>query len=175
MNRKRIIIIVVLALIAAVALAVFVYKKYARDIRPVREQEPQAQVMNPDDDHITNKAVYFEDETPHADSMMVGKWQNMENPQWYKVYYDDYAEDGMFWGKEWDESEDVLEEDLNYHGNGWFRWRRQAGQLREFATMDTRDVPIAKEYKISQITGDSLVYKEMRHNSRVFHFARTED
>ena len=33
------------------------------------------------------------EEIPHADPMIVGKWHNSANPQWYKVYYDDFDEE----------------------------------------------------------------------------------
>ena len=35
---------------------------------------------------------------------------------------DQSDETGYFWGCEWTESEDVHEEDLVFHGNGWFKY-----------------------------------------------------
>ena len=124
-------------------------------------------------DNATHGAVYFADEPAEADPMMIGKWRNTHKPGWHKVYYDDYdEEEGLFWGKEWDEEEDVTEEDLRYHGNGWFRWDKRGGTLREFATMDSRDVPIAKIYVIDYISPDSLAYHEDKSPNQVYSFAR---
>ena len=96
-------------------------------------------------------------------------------PQWYKVYYDDYdEEEHLFWGKEWDESDNVEEEDLNYHGNGWFRWEKSDNILREYATMDARDVPIYHGYRIHFSSADSLAYSEIGHKRSLFRFRRAE-
>ena len=123
----------------------------------------------------TDGAGYAEEEIPHADPLIVGKWQNTSNRGWYKVYYDDYDEDEkLFWGKEWDENEDVKEEDLRYHGNGWFRWEKKGNTLREYATMDARDVPIHRLYKIKTTTHDSLVYNDPDYKKKYYRFARVE-
>ena len=117
-------------------------------------------------------------ELPAADPLMVGKWQNADNPQWYKVYYDDPDDDeeGFFWGKEWNEADDVLEEDLMYHGNGWFRWKKDSKKLTELHTMDVRNVPIAKIWKVqhfsSRTPNDSLVLTEADRKTQYYHFVR---
>lgn len=109
--------------------------------------------------HPTAAPLFFDDSIPPADPLIVGRWTNTANPQWHKVYLDDYDEEmHLYWGKEWDEAEDVLETDLLYHGNGWFRWKKQDGVLHEFATMDYRDVPIHHGYRILLSDADSLVY-----------------
>ncbi|MBR1878894.1 MAG: hypothetical protein IJ814_07845 [Paludibacteraceae bacterium] len=124
-------------------------------------------------DHATHGAVYFAEEQAEADPMLVGKWRNTDNPQWYKVFYDDYdEEEELFWGKEWNEADDVAEEDLRYHGNGWFRWDTYGETLREFATMDSRDVPIAKIYVIDYLSPDSLSYHEDQSPKQVYQFTR---
>ena len=123
--------------------------------------------------HPTDAPLFFDDSIPPADPLIVGKWSNTENPKWFKVYYDDYDEEQcLYWGKEWDESEDVLETDLRYHGNGWFRWKKQDGFIHEFATMDYRDVPIHRGYKIILSTQDSLVYFEAERKAPALRFAR---
>lgn len=158
MNKRLILILSAVAAAIIVAAGVAWY---------IMNRAPQAQEIK-EDEHTTNSALYFEDNIPPADPLIVGRWQNMDNPQWYKVYYDDYADEDFYWGKEWDESDDVQEEDLNYHGNGWFRWRKQGDELQEFHTMDTRDVPIAKLYKIAKndIQNLFLCEKSSRVNYR---------
>lgn len=124
-------------------------------------------------DHSTDLNYNLEGEVPPADPMIVGKWHNCEKPQWYKVYYDDYDEnEGLYWGKEWNEAEDVTEEDLRYHGNGWFRWDKRGNTLREFATMDARDVPIAKIYTVCYLSEDSIAYYEEGRKKHIQRFRR---
>ena len=138
-------------------------------ILPSKEQAHD-EVMT--DERPTLDAVCVK-EVPHADSLIVGQWQNKDNPQWYKVYYDDYDEGtGKFWGKEWNEAEDVLEEDLKYHGNGWFRWEIKNKKLHEYSTMNTRDVPIHREYKIRLSTSDSLVVFEPDYKHIIIRFGK---
>ena len=159
MNRKQLIII--LSCLAAVAAAIGYVIYYAQSHG--REMEADS----------TNRIGYAEYEIPHADSLIVGKWQDAARPYQYKVYYDDYDEDAhLFWGKEWDESEDVFEEDLNYHGNGWFRWEKRGKTLHEYATMDARDVFIHHAYRILFSSADSLSYHETEHKEMTYSFVR---
>ena len=141
MQRKTIIIIgaIASALVAATVCAIFI----TRNGHP---NEPD----RPIDPNNTHTNIVFEDDTPPADSTIVGKWNNTENRGWYKVYLDDYDEDGYYWGKEWDESEDVFEEDLPYHGNGWFRWRRDDKLMTEIHIMSIKNsVPITKTWNVA--------------------------
>jgi len=159
-NRKQLFIII--AVVAAVAAAAIGYGVYRAQPKSARDK-----ILS------TNDAGYAELEVPHADSLIVGQWQNKDNPQWYKVYYDDYDEGtGKFWGKEWNEAEDVLEEDLKYHGNGWFRWEIKNKKLHEYSTMNTRDVPIHREYKIRLSTSDSLVVFEPDYKHIIIRFGK---
>ena len=154
----------VVLLLVAVAAAGAVTWYVLRDEQPAQEQPEQDEVetgVTTSDGFSTDAVIFMEDEMPEADPMIVGKWQSSDNPQWYKVYYDDYDEDEqLFWGKEWDESEDVLEEDLKYHGNGWFRWEKKGKELCEYSTMDYRDVPIAKIYEITYLDSTTIAYHE---------------
>lgn len=162
MSRKQLIILILC--IATMVAATIGYGIYY-----MQTHEGENEILS------TNNDGYAIEEIPHADSLIVGKWQNSNNPQWYKVYYDDYDEDErLFWGKEWDESEDVYEEDLNYHGNGWFRWEKKSNTLYEYATMDARDVPIAKLYTLLFSSTDSLAYCEQEHKQYCFHFSKVK-
>ena len=116
-------------------------------------------------EHGTNSIIYFEGEIPPADPLMVGRWKNADNAGWHKVYYDDDDGEGRYWGKEWDESDDVMEEDLSYHGNGWFRWRKSNDTLIEFSTMDFRDVPIAHTYLVSITDSTNIAIAETNRRS----------
>ncbi len=143
MKNKRLIIICIAAgIVAAVIVAVMLHTMYgSRVARSGRE---------------TNNSAYYDDGAPPADPSIVGKWQNADNPQWYKVYYDDYDGDGYYWGKEWSEDDDVYEEDLQFHGNGWFRWRKENKILVEHYMMEIRDVPITRRWRL-RTKPDSLL------------------
>lgn len=143
MNRIRIIFICILvallvAIVAAVLLVVLPTSKWTSS------------------DHSTNDVYYYENGAPPADPDIVGMWRNSDNPRWYKVYYDDYDGDGFYWGKEWDEADDVEEEDLTYHGNGWFLWRKEGKNLREMHKMDISEVAIPKIWRF-KTKPDSLL------------------
>ena len=123
----------------------------------------------------TDAVGAVEAEIPHADPAIVGRWVNADNPQWLKVYLDDFDEEQqLFWGKEWNEDEDVFEYDLTYHGNGWFRWTKEGDILREYATMDARDVPIHRAYVIHPTHSDSLAYHDIDYKKRIYSFSRLQ-
>lgn len=158
-------VICLVSLLVAGAAAVYVVHS-----RSTEEKEIEAPKEK------TNMHLSFEDNIPPADPALVGKWQNTINPQWYKVYYDDYDDEGYYWGKEWNEADDVQEEDLNYHGNGWFRWKKDGKQLIEMHTMDVQDVPIPKIWNVKHLThrepNDSLVMIDPNRKSQTLTFRR---
>ena len=116
-------------------------------------------------DEMTNELVYFageedQDFLTDEDEMLLGKWQNVDNPQWYRVYTDEEAKDGYYWGHEWDEAEDVTEADLTPHGNGWFMWKKRGSKVMEFATADNDGQLVPYPYVISKLFYTELSYKE---------------
>ena len=151
MNKKSLIWIVCVLVVAAVSAGVWWWMQPAESVQEPAPQteEEEAQENELPDDHQTNSVIYFEGEMPPADPLMVGRWYSVENNGWHKVYYDDDDGEGHYWGKEWDEGDDVLEEDLGFHGNGWFRWNKNQDTLIEYSTMDFRDVPIAHIYVLT--------------------------
>ncbi len=127
----------------------------------------------PSVDEQTDKRVSVEELTT-ADPQWIGKWQNTANPQWFKCYYDDPDEDreGYFWGKEWDEDDDVFEEDLCYHGNGWFIWKKQKNRIIEVSMSEYNEMMVPQEYDILSITADSFALGALsasRKGPIVFH------
>lgn len=168
MKRKTVLITVCIAAVLAVAAGAGIYY-----LKQEKAKEKENKMVTTD---TKSFAVL---ELPAADPLMVGKWQNAENPKWYKVYYDDPDdEEGFFWGKEWNEADDTLEEDLMYHGNGWFRWREDGKLLTELHTMDVRSVPIAKIWKVqhfsSRTPNDSLILTEADRKTHHYHFVRVQ-
>lgn len=160
-RKRRNILLLCIAAAAVVVLGLLVYYTQTR--------ESENEMLS------TDSSGYAVEEIPHADSLIVGKWQNSDNPQWYKVYYDDYDEtEQLFWGKEWDESDDIYEEDMNYHGNGWFRWEKKGKMLYEYATMDAKDAIIPQPYTLLYSSYDSLAYCDPAHKKSCFYFSRVD-
>lgn len=167
--KRRIIITLTCLFVVILAFWAAWYVLHQRKQQHIEVQE----MLN---EHPTDGVGYEIAITPYADPLIVGEWQSASKPGWHKVYYDDFDEEaGLFWGKEWDETEDVMEEDLNYHGNGWFRWEKKKNILHEFATMDERDVPIHRAYQIQQSNTDSLVYFEKEYKKNIYRFSHSEN
>ena len=167
MNKPTVILLTCVVMVgAAIGAAVWLsgQGKEHSEAKDSRSEETESGEMT--NEHTTNSIVFFEGEMPPADPLMVGRWANNENQGWHKVYYDDDDGEGHYWGKEWDETDDVQEEDLNYHGNGWFRWRKSNDTLYEYSTMDFRDVPIAHIYLVSAYDSMNIAVRETNGRSQ---------
>jgi len=180
MSRKSLIIVVsVVLVLSALAVGLYLWLRPAApegSVAPDGNEDGLVQpqeVTAPDSSQTTNRIVVFEDEFS-ADPMMVGKWQNTEKTGWYQVFYDDYDDENFFWGKEWDEEDDVMEEDLRYHGNGWFRWRKDGKILLEVSVQDQHSGDIPHEYTIRRLSDDELELEEREGRRRTYRFRRTE-
>lgn len=139
-------------------------KQPAPVVTPAKPNVVEPHVMEKPNE-MTNELVYFageeeQDYLTDEDEMLLGKWQNVDNPQWYRVYTDEEAPDGYYWGYEWDESEDVTEKDLTKHGNGWFRWKKRGSKVMELATADNDGQLIPYPYVITKLFYTELSYKE---------------
>ncbi len=179
MKKPTVLFFISLILIgSAIGAALWLHMQEAEQVEPAVRSQPQIPTIGsaPEgeelgNEHGTNSIIYFEGEIPPADPLMVGRWKNADNAGWHKVYYDDDDGEGHYWGKEWDEADDVLEEDLGYHGNGWFRWNKSNDTLIEYSTMDFRDVPIAHIYVIKMKDSVDIAMAETNGRS-VFHFIK---
>lgn len=134
MKRRTLIfiLIAVAAIVAAAVTAVVIIKQDKAQIEPT----------------TNTNAIGAIEVIPDfsADLRFVGVWQNTAHPQEYLAFYDDLCEDAadFFWGKTWDEADDVFEEDLTFHGNGWFRWHIQLTDKRTDAVLGTTTMPLDK-------------------------------
>ena len=152
------------------------------EVVPKQPQQPQPVVVAKKDtlqpqemtkqDIMTNELVYFageedQDYLSDEDEMLLGKWQNTINEQWYRVYTDEEAEDGYYWGYEWDENEDVTEEDLNKYGNGWFMWKKRGSKVLELATADNKGQLVPRPYTITKLFYTELTYKETNSGKKL--------
>lgn len=102
----------------------------------------------------TDNNIHFD--VQPADKRFIAEWINADNEQWHKVYFDDYDADGYFWGKEWNEAEDVHENDLLFHGNGWFRWKIDGKVLSELHCMDQNSLNVPKSYYFKYSNSNEL-------------------
>lgn len=127
------------------------------------------------EDSVKTDAVRRYKDDNVINSYIVGRWQNMDNKGWYCVFYEEVDGEGMCWGKEWDESENVLEEDLPFHRNGWFRWRIKDGVLHKFAVMNMSEAIIYKSYKVVNMKNNMLEMQEELHGSNKYSFVRVDE
>lgn len=201
MKRYVWIPVAVLAIVALVVLVVLVMRNHKDDKHVVTTEVQEKEVVKTDsvsqtneeegeietgENEVTAKKNILEDtlktdavrrykDDNVINSYVVGRWQNMDNKGWYCVFYDEIDEEGMCWGKEWDESENVLEEDLPFHRNGWFRWRIKDGVLHKFAVMNMSNAIIYKSYKVVNMKNNMLVIQEELHDSSKYSFVRVDE
>ena len=106
----------------------------------------------------TNGLVMFEDLA--LDTMMLGKWQHAIDTGWYRVYTMEPAGDDYYWGREWNTSDDILEEDLTPYGNGWFKWKKDGDNVVELHRTENQIVSVPYEYKMLRLSNQEMRYKE---------------
>ncbi len=106
----------------------------------------------------TNGLVMFEDLA--LDTMMLGKWQHAIDTGWYRVYTMEPAGDDYYWGREWNTSDDILEEDLTPYGNGWFKWKKDGDNVVELHMTENQIVSVPYEYKMLRLSNQEMRYKE---------------
>lgn len=117
--------------------------------------------------------------TPNAPSFNLSDLQGLwlENGDTIVGHYVRFTEDvsdeaGYYWGCEWTEEEDVHEEDLVFHGNGWFKYSFKSAELIEIHKMDYDWADIPKVYTVSALTDSELKYYEKDRTSNKFSFTK---
>jgi hypothetical protein len=101
------------------------------------------------------------DEPTFQLSALQGLWQEDDTQHYVRFTTEQSDEAGYLYGREWDEAEDVREEDLLTHGNGWFKYLFETnGQLTEIHLMDNGGADIPKVYVVSVLTNTRLEYYE---------------
>jgi len=96
---------------------------------------------------------------------IVGKWVEQDEGRGGEhmrfLTADEEAKEGdYFFGKEWDEGDDVYEDDLKYKGNGWFKWKIDGTTLSIIEHMDAGWADVPKTYTIDKLTATELVIYE---------------
>ena len=66
------------------------------------------------------------------------------------------------YGRQWNVSEDIYEEDLKPYGNGWFKYKLVNSKLTEIHLMDNGGADVPKIYTVLQLTDDVLKYRDDR-------------
>lgn len=92
---------------------------------------------------------------------IMGSYTAATNPQDNWVYTPDTTEaSGYYWGKCWDEGQDVQEKDLVYHGNGWFKWMVEEDKLTLIHQLDVSSAAVPKRYTIVSCDKTALELKD---------------
>lgn len=103
------------------------------------------------------------------EDLLIGKWHNDANPQEYWIYTTETDDTGSYqYGKTWDESEDVFENDLTPYGNGWFKWQLIQSDLTQLHLMDNGGAEIPKVYTVTYLDNNTLTYKDNFNKSYSF-------
>lgn len=106
----------------------------------------------------THGMMVFED--LNIDTMMLGVWQHTVDTGWHRVYTMEPAGNDYYWGREWNTSEDIFEEDLMPYGNGWFMWKKDGDEVVEIHMTDKQIAVIPFEYEIMELSSQEMRYKE---------------
>ena len=106
-------------------------------------------------------------------SDLQGLWQENKTMHYVRFTTENSEETGYLYGREWDEADDVFEEDLVFHGNGWFKYKfEKNGNLTEIHLMDNGGAEIPKVYVVTLLTDTDLSYYEKDHKSIKFSFSK---
>lgn len=99
-------------------------------------------------------------EPSFVEADLLGLWQE-EGAEAYVRFTSEQDETGEYkYGREWDESEDVYEEDLQQYGNGWFKYKLVKSDLTEIHLMDNGGADIPKVYVVVKLTDAELEYRD---------------
>lgn len=91
---------------------------------------------------------------------LLGLWQE-QNTEVFVRFTNEADESGEYhYGREWNESEDVFESDLQPYGNGWFKYKLVKSDLTEIHLMDNGGADIPKVYQVVKLTAGELQYKD---------------
>ena len=99
-------------------------------------------------------------EPSFVEADLLGLWQEA-GAEAYVRFTSEQDETGEYkYGREWDESEDVYEEDLQQYGNGWFKYKLVKSDLTEIHLMDNGGADIPKVYVVVKLTDAELEYRD---------------
>jgi len=106
-------------------------------------------------------------------SDLQGLWLENNTQHYVRFTAEQSDETAYLYGREWDEAEEVYEEDLLPHGNGWFKYKFETnGNLTEIHLMDNGGAEIPKVYIVTVLTDTQLSYYEKDQTSSKFSFSK---
>ncbi len=110
---------------------------------------------------IAMTSCYGSSEEPtFIENDLLGLWQET-GTEAYVRFTSEKDDTGEYkYGREWDESEDILESDLKPYGNGWFKYKLVKSDLTEIHLMDNGGAEIPKIYVVTKLTDTTLQYKD---------------
>ena len=111
-------------------------------------------------------SIFSAAEGEEFNPLLLGHWVCVERTTWHRIYTDEYSGNGYYWGKEWDEADDVTEADLVDYGNGWFEWKQDGNDVLELATTDMSDTRVPFIYTIRKLSERDLMYIEQRSQEK---------
>lgn len=143
-------------------------------IAPKVDKEPKMETADFGTDIQTNQTIYFEDEDEvDVDVRILGTWTEESVPTWHRTFYDDPAGEGFCWGKEWDTNDDIEETDLAYHGNGWFKWKKDGVDLYLLAVMESGTAELPVIYTMKEFDATNMVcVTYSRTEKKQYHFTK---
>ena len=99
---------------------------------------------------------------------LLGLWQE-QNTEVFVRFTNEADDSGEYqYGRQWDESEDVFENDLKPYGNGWFKYKLVKSDLTEIHLMDNGGAELPKVYVVTKLTAGNLEYKDNFGTTHVF-------
>jgi len=118
-------------------------------------------------------------------SDLQGYWQEVNTEHYVRFTTEKSDENPYLLGYEWDDAdwedpdmtfEEFLlwnREELGHPGNGWFKYHFETkGDLHEIHLMDNQGAEEPKEYIVSTLTSEKLVYYEKEHKNLVHSFSK---
>ena len=103
-------------------------------------------------------------------------WEENNTQHYVRFTTEASDETGYYYGREWDEAEDVFEDDLLPYGNGWFKYElKTSGTLTEIHLMDNGGAEIPKVFVVSKLTDTSLEYYEKDRTSSKYYFTKVAE
>jgi len=116
----------------------------------------------------------FNPPTEYKLSDLQGLWQNDKYATWHVRFTNEAADEkNYYWGCEWgDFGDDVKEEDLVFHGNGWFKYSFISAELIEIHKMDEDWAEEPKIYIVTKLTDTELNYYDKKDKNSKFIFSK---
>lgn len=103
-------------------------------------------------------------------------WEENNTQHFVRFTTEASDETGYYYGREWNEADEVFEDDLLPYGNGWFKYElKTSGTLTEIHLMDNGGAEIPKVFIVSKLTDTSLEYYEKDRTSSKYYFTKVAE